>query len=87
MIIVLIDGKDSVQFLVSVKELLEDPARFYLRFNCHPMYTAACPALRSGLCLDFNLKGIIMNLHEYQAKQLFANMVYPFLEVNVAIQC
>lgn len=26
----LIDGKDSVQFLVSVKELLEDPARFLL---------------------------------------------------------
>lgn len=26
----LIDGKDSVQFLVSVKELLEDPARLLL---------------------------------------------------------
>jgi 2-oxoglutarate dehydrogenase E2 component (dihydrolipoamide succinyltransferase) len=26
----LIDGKDSVQFLVSVKELLEDPTRLLL---------------------------------------------------------
>ena len=61
----IIDGKDSVSFLRTIKEILEDPTKNLARF------------------ITVNI-GNNMNLHEYQAKELFRQYGLPVPESQVA---